>query len=394
MIYKRLDGESDEALIFRVCSDKDMIGTWQDVRDILNPLLGTDFGESTFRKKYTAFKQIFEANRDKFSDSSEELLEIRNRQRELELEKVRFRDERREWSRQNYLAAREQHNLDLLAESLGSMSRIEFPTHDVISIEDNGRSMLIMLEDLHIGKTFDTYFGKYNTDVARQRLGKLLVKVKEIAEMYGISECFVSVQGDLISGNIHKTIQITNRENVIDQIKIATELISSFLYELTRFFNMVTVINVSGNHSRLDKKDDAIHDERFDDLVMWAVDLVLKNVMNFYYCTEANIDSGIALFPIRDKYYCAVHGDYDNYTASGVQQLITMIHAIPHAVLFGHKHTAAVDECNGIKMVRGGSLVGSGDQYTVEKRLGGKASQMVCICTDKGIESYHPIELE
>ena len=29
----------------------------------------------------------------------------------------------------------------------------------------------------------------------------------------------------------------------------------------------------------------------------------------------------------------------------------------------------------------------------VEKRLTGKPSQMVCICTNKGIKAYYPIEL-
>jgi hypothetical protein len=62
--------------------------------------------------------------------------------------------------------------------------------------------------------------------------------------------------------------------------------------------------------------------------------------------------------------------------------------------MFGHMHTCAVDECNGIKMIRGGSLAGSGDSYTVEKRLSGKPSQMVCVCSDKGVEAYYTVELD
>lgn len=55
--------------------------------------------------------------------------------------------------------------------------------------------------------------------------------------------------------------------------------------------------------------------------------------------------------------------------------------------------TCAVDETNGIKMIRGGSLAGSGDSYTIEKRLSGKASQMVCVCNKNGVVCYYPIEL-
>ena len=49
--YKRFENESDDELIYRVTGDKEQIGSWKDVADVLNELLGTDYGESTFRKK-------------------------------------------------------------------------------------------------------------------------------------------------------------------------------------------------------------------------------------------------------------------------------------------------------------------------------------------------------
>ena len=45
MQYKRLEGETDDELILRVCRDKEEIGTWRDVADVLNNLLGTNYGE-------------------------------------------------------------------------------------------------------------------------------------------------------------------------------------------------------------------------------------------------------------------------------------------------------------------------------------------------------------
>ena len=36
MIYKRYDMETDEELIYRICSEKDKIGSWQLVADVLN----------------------------------------------------------------------------------------------------------------------------------------------------------------------------------------------------------------------------------------------------------------------------------------------------------------------------------------------------------------------
>ena len=97
---------------------------------------------------------------------------------------------------------------------------------------------------------------------------------------------------------------------------------------------------------------------------------------------------------IRGKKYLAVHGDFDPFSKNGVEKLVMMIGYIPDTVLFGHKHCCSLDECNGIKMIRGGSLCGSGDQYTIEKRINGKPAQMVCICSEDGVDCCYPVELK
>ena len=152
------------------------------------------------------------------------------------------------------------------------------------------------------------------------------------------------------------------------------------------------ISNVCGNHSRIDKKEDALHDERLDDLISWIVESSLKHIDNVTVL-HRNLDNGISDMNIRGKSYVAVHGDYDTFTKSGVANLVLMLGFVPYATLFGHMHTCAVDECNGIKMIRGGSLAGSGDSYTIEKRLSGKPSQMVCVCSDNGVEAYYTVEL-
>lgn len=389
--YKRFENESDEELIYRVCSDKDLIGSWQDVANILNELLGTEYTESKFRKQFQAFNKMLNANRGKFADSDEQIKEIEVQKRELERKKIQFRDERNAWQKQNYADARVEEKLDKLEDELTSLGRTNFDTHNTLSI-DSDNDMLVILSDLHIGQTFDSIFGKYNTDIAKDRLNQLLNEVLSIRDLHNSRKCYVSLQGDLISGNIHKSIQVTNRENVIEQIKNATELVSSFCYELSLHFENVFLSNVSGNHTRIERKEDAIHDERLDDIISWAVELSLKHINNFHVL-HRNIDTGIADIDIRGKSYIAVHGDYDGFNKSGVQNLCLALGFVPYAITFGHLHVCSVDETNGVKMIRGGSLAGCGDSYTIEKRLTGKPSQMVCICTNKGIKAYYPIEL-
>lgn len=389
--YERLPGESDEELIFRICKEKDQIGSWNDVADVLNELTGNDYGQSKYRKEYTSFTKMFEANRASLGSTETQIAEIDKKIRELEQEKIRFRDERNAWNKQNYLQARVDQKLDYLADRILEQSRFEYPNVDGV-VRNSNNDLLIILSDFHIGVTFNNSFGLYNTDVAKERLAKLYHRVLEIAHIHECQDCYISLQGDIISGSIHKNIQITNRENVIDQVKIASDLITNFCYSLCDHFQYVVFHSVSGNHTRIDRKEDAVHDERLDDLVAWTVALRLNHVRNFHYNTNY-YDTGISQIHIRGNEYIGVHGDYDDYTPNGVSKLCMMLGHVPYAVLYGHLHTCSLSETNGVKMIRGGSLSGSGDTFTLEKRLSGRPSQMVCVCNEDGVEAYYPIEL-
>lgn len=390
--YKRLDGETDDEFIFRVSKDKDKIGTWEDMAALFNTILGKNFTESYYRKRNKKYDRISCATEYNDQIDQKQFDKMMVEKREFERKKIQFRDERNAWQRQNYIDARVEQKLDKLEEELTSLGKVNFDKHEEVNISSDN-DMLVILSDLHIGQTFNSVFGKYNTDIAKNRLNELLDHIISIQKTHHSEKCYVSLQGDLISGNIHKSIQVTNRENVIEQIKIATELISSFCYELSKHFRVVFMTSVVGNHTRIDKKEDAIHDERLDDLISWAVELSLKHIGNFHVL-KRNIDTGIVDISIRNKTYIGVHGDMDSYNKSGVQNLCLALGFVPYAILFGHLHTCSVDEVNGVKMIRGGSLAGCGDQYTIEKRLTGKPSQMICICNSNGVMAYYPVELK
>ena len=97
--YRRYENESTDELIYRICQDKDKIGTWDDVAKVINSLTGDDYGESTYRKKFQAFQKMLAANQSKFVDTDEQLKEIRLERQKLEKERVKTRDERNELRR-------------------------------------------------------------------------------------------------------------------------------------------------------------------------------------------------------------------------------------------------------------------------------------------------------
>ena len=394
--FKKLENETEEQYLWKIGQlvDSGKVANWASINDIVNKELGIDEDkwrdESSFRKRYQAAKKFYDGCFSKM-ESDEYAQKVSEINRELERAKIKYRDERNAWNKQNYIDARVEEKLDLLEKELLSQGKINFDIHENVNTTSDN-DILIILSDFHIGQCFRSMWGEYNSDIAKRRLNQLLNKVIAIQKMHNSENCYISLQGDMLSGNIHKTIQVTNRENVIEQIKVASELISSFCYEVSKVFSNVYMSSVVGNHSRIDRKDDALHDERLDDIISWGVELSLSHIDNFHIL-KRNFDSGIAVMNIRDNIYINVHGDYDKYTNTGVSNLCMHLGFIPYAITYGHLHTCAVDEVNGVKMIRGGSLAGSGDDYTIEKRLSGKPSQMVCVCNNKGVVCYYPIEL-
>ena len=212
--YKRLDGESDEELIYRVTGDKEEIGSWQAVADILNDLLGTEYTESKFRKQRQAFDKMLAANQSKFVDTESQLKEIDIKMRELERKKIAYRDERRSWNRQNYLDERFNEVMDIMLESLDNFSRTDFRVNPTV-VSSGDKSMIVCLSDLHIGQTFSSHFGEFNSDIARERLEKYLNEVIDVGLKNDVKKVYICMLGDNISNSLHKTIEVSNKENVI-----------------------------------------------------------------------------------------------------------------------------------------------------------------------------------
>lgn len=388
--YKRFDGESDDELIYRVCSDKEIIGSWNNVAVVINDITGNDFGESTYRKKFQAFQRLLKANQSKFIDTDSQIKEVQIQIRELERQKVKFRDERRSWAKQNYTDSRFDEVMDIIIERFDNFAKVNFTPHPSPVIEGDN-SMIVCLSDLHIGQCFSSAFGEYNSAIAKQRLQKYMDEIIDAAKCNNANKAYVCLLGDNISNSLHKTIEVTNKENVIDQLKLSIEYISSFCYELTKHFEHVFLASASGNHSRLQAKDLSQHSERLDAFIAWDVCRTLENQENFHSLLHRSIDDGIADINVDGKTYLLIHGDFDSPTKQGYLNLSNMVGFFPDYVLSGHKHFCFYSQES--RFIQSGSLAGAGDDYTIEKRLSGLASQMICICNSKGVKCVYPVML-
>ena len=75
---KRLDGETQDQYFYRICKMKDVLDfTWPQMAEIFNKEFGTDYGDTSYRKKWAAFESVFTANEDKLVGDKAYLEEIK-----------------------------------------------------------------------------------------------------------------------------------------------------------------------------------------------------------------------------------------------------------------------------------------------------------------------------
>lgn len=351
------------------------------------PLIG-----SAFVSEYYKWKESLNQSENKDDEYFEKL---RLEKQEIQKEKRKLYDERLDINRRLREEARLETTIEKIDDMLNSIADNRYITYNNnFSIEQSDNDMIVCLSDLHLGATYYNFDGYYDSNIAKERLNQYLAEIIEIQKTHNAENCVVLLLGDLISGNIHSTISVTNKENVIEQVKLACEYISDFVYELGKHFNNVELRGVSGNHSRIqEKKENALLGERLDSLIVWFIKSMLKNADNIIVYDE-NIDETVSTFIIRDKLYFGVHGDFDSTNSTSIAKLALWVKMTPYCILCGHKHFPAMTDVSGIKVVQSGSLGGSGDEYTRQKRLTGKPSQTVLVVNNKGIKCCYPIELD
>ena len=312
---------------------------------------------------------------------------------ELKKERQKFYDQRAAFNKLVRERAREEELNEIIRDCVNSGNLPALEYHDEIMHYVSGdNTLLVSLNDLHYGANVHNAWCTYNSDVCAKMMSGYVKKIVEIANVHMSEDCVIWAAGDTISGNIHRSIQITNKENVIEQIMGASELIAEFIAELSRHFRTVRFVSVAGNHSRIEpNKDNAITAERLDNLVSWYLAARLQNFDNVIIDDDSRLDDTMCLFHVRGKNYCLVHGDFDA-TPSKIQSLQQMVREPLYAVLSGHMHHNQTNVIQGIRTVMAGSFQGM-DSFCVEKRIVGEPEQMVCVCDGNGIVCHYDIPL-
>ena len=286
--YRRFENESDEELIYRVTGDKDKIGSWQDVADILNKLLGTEYTESKFRKQRQAFDKMLAANRSKYVDSNVQLQEITLAQRELEKERKKIQTEKLEYNKWLREEARDEMITEKICSSIATLPPVKVPEY--IKPVHSNKSYLLALADCHYGIEFSIkdFFGniinEYSPEIFEVRMWDLYNQVVEIIHDRGIEELNVWELGDGIQGLLRLNSQLMQlRYGVIDSATRYGDFLAKWINTLSKHVRVKFQMTMDSNHNQLrlcGAPKNAFSDENMSKVIMLMIKYQLADNPN------------------------------------------------------------------------------------------------------------------
>lgn len=402
-MVNRLKNESEEQFLWRIGKAKDsgvLDLNWDEIADIMNKEFREDVSEyrseAAYRKPYQQAKRFYESGIFKDSSDDTYLAELRSEKYEIRKEKQKLFDERAALTKLLREQGRMESMFDVVKRAIEEYKPVNF-NYIPSNVPDSDNDLIIHLTDVHSGVNIDSPFNVFNMEVLEQRLKNYLDEIFDIQNTYKSQNAYVIIGGDLIQGLIHTNARIEAKENIVMQIMEVTDLVSNFIYELSRIFQNVEVHTTAGNHSRSTaNKEETVRGENFDLLVPFACKKDLKNIENVKF-VDNYLDCDIATFKVRGHMVYATHGDKD--TAKNVVYHMTQFARkaklpLPDLCYLGHRHTNGLTTVDDVKVIESGCVDGM-DSFAIEKRLVGTPEQTVTVVTaKKRIKALCDIQIE
>ena len=304
---------------------------------------GKEYNSENARKAYYCIKPMLDNLEDyiieKINDN-QIIAEIEAKKIELEKEKVRFQDQKREYKAYLRADARFEHIKDTIREEIGKLNitkELDIPIKDIEV--DSEKEAVLILSDWHIGVVNDNYWNKFNLEIAKERISKLLAKTIEYCKLNKVRVIHIELLGDLVNGYIHVGNRIENEEDVISQTFTGAEILCEFIAELSKHMWKIKIYSSTGNHGRCSANiKESIELENFERIIPWYLKGRLDSER--IEMVENEIDSNIIIMRFLNEVIYCVHGHLDK-PASVVNNLSQMHNEFPTERHSGHSPSPA-----------------------------------------------------
>ena len=391
-ILKRKEGETFFEWKLRLCLaklNKELDEDWSELIDIL----GLDMSPCHLRKTAYGIKECYDyfSSKTKEMIAQEEYEKLLEQELKIKKEKVKLNDLKAQLNKKIREFARKENLGEILEEKIKELDMQPKIINDEYKNRvTSNRDMVCLISDIHYGIKTTNALSPYDSDICKLKMNYLIDKTIKFSLENDVDKLYVMVLGDEISGLIHNTTRLEQREDVISQVIEVSELLYESIVKLANNLPYVIVGLAQGNHSRVmaDKKDSLEH-ENFTRLIKEFLRLRLANISNVLLL-ENVFDEAIIELNIRGYNVIGLHGQNDKL--SNLDRLIEMFDKKIDYVCLGHYHQSKEFETNKTEIIVNGCF--SGDDYSKRLRLYNKPIQKLLLFDDTGKIATYNINLD
>lgn len=403
MIPERFEWESDfdyhKRLIYGKFEDKTLAD--EDYSELAEIIYGqpynSDHARKLLRGSLMTLKEMDEEGISSISDESI-LSELDTKKVELQKERQKFFDQRREYNKIVTADARREHLYQKLAESAERL-RDEIGVLYSQPIVDHAREdaeAVLVFSDWHYGMTTNNVFNSYNTEICRQRVARVVEEAEKRIKRHHCRRLHVVFLGDAAHGICHISARVAAEELMADQIMHASEILAQSIQYLSQFVDETRVYLTYGNHGRaVANKNDNIHRDNWERLIGWWLTERFSGEDHIHILPEEADE--FLLIDVAGHNMVAAHGDLDNVKSSPrlLSTLMYKMYGVDvEYILLGDKHHRESFNELGVTAVICGSLCGT-DDYANSKRLYSDPSQLLLIVTpEDGVDAEYRLKCE
>lgn len=385
-LLKRKDNEDDFKYKVRLCVmklNKEIDLDWVEIAQLLD----LDVSSDHLRKLAYAYKEnddYIKLNGNKSDDSI--IRELDEKLKEINREKIKFQDQRREWTRLERTGARWEATQQDIVDAIKSLPNIEVPK--TIIRKENNKDGILAITDPHYGAEFHIKglygetLNKYSPEIFEGRMWNLLDMAVSKIQNEKLTHINLLMLGDAIEGILRMTSLQTLRYGIVDSTMLYAEFMANWINKLSEYV-IVDVYSALGNHSQirpLGSKNGDFDDENMERVITWFLKERLKNNKNVIFNDNGN---HLIAFDIFGMNILASHGE-EKDLATAVNDYRNMYNVTIDMFIAGHKHskevkTVGVGSYGDIETIRIRSIMGSNDFSVNKIRRSSKAGSALLV---------------
>ena len=374
--YTRLPNETDEALILRICRDKDFIGSWDDVAVVLNRLLGANYRPNTYRNNFQSYNKFRQVDLEKSESSL--LEEIKEQRRELEKEKIQIQTANIERNRIDRAESRHKMYYQYVGTAIQSLPMPDF--RPLYSDFENKVEYLVTLADVHYGANFKSENNEYSPAIAKERFEYLSARIVSFVQSHKLRKIHIVSLGDLVQGVLRVSDLKINDSSVVKAVVEISRLVALFLNEISAYVMVEYYHSPTANHTQirpLGTKASEIADEDLEYVIgNYIKDLCANNDRITVHLADEG--KQYIEIPIFDYEIVAMHGHQIKNIETSVRDMSMLKRTFIDYLILGHFHNGKEipsfeSSCYDTEVLVSPSFIGS-DPYSDSIMKGAKAS--------------------